>query len=179
MTKLLFQKFFAVECGILGVCSILYAVAALLGWKYARPRRWWDWEPAKNYIRKNAPAYMLLGIFLCYVSHLPFLDTEQWTFLPAVYLAFLAALILCVGVSAAGGKNFQVATQTQGMWSTSSSLSRRLDTAGLVLVIFSNIFDSSGCLRPLMLQIGLLLMIITSVIDYLAPPDKPEENSRA
>lgn len=33
MTKLLFQKFFAVECGILGVCSILYAVAALLGWK--------------------------------------------------------------------------------------------------------------------------------------------------
>lgn len=165
----LFRKFFAVELGLLGVCSILYAVAALLGWKYVRPRRWWDWEPSKNYTRKNAPAVMVVGIVFCYISRLPFLDMETWAFQPAFWLFVSAAVVVSIMFSCIGSKKFQTMAKAQNMWFTRSNASRRLDTVGLFLICFSNLFTKLWWLQGAMIQTGLVLFAVTSVKDYFAP----------
>lgn len=174
MTKLLFQKFFAVECGILGVCSILYAVAALLGWKYARPRRWWDWEPAKSRSRKNAPAICALGVILLFVCRWPF--QPEWEPPWKIWLVMIIASFILVSV---GEKKFTALAKEQGIWSTRNITSRILSAIASSTLILGSFFRKIWQFHGILLQIGLIFYTAVVILDYLAPPDKSEENSRA
>lgn len=165
-----FQKFFAIECGVLGALSMLYAAAVLLGWKYARPRRWWNWEPAKARMRKQVPFAIVMGALLLEVAGWPF--QENWEPNFPLWLGWLAAFIVSVIFVCSGNKKFAALAREHGVLYLPNKAERALRTAAPFLLLASNIFHKVDWLQGVLLQLMLLLLLISGWIDYFAPANQ-------